>query len=452
MEFNYEEQVRRLSPAQARIEAARCLLCEDAPCTAACPAGVDGMRFIRAIRFRNERRALDLIRRSNVLAGTCGTICPHENLCEGACSAHALHGAPVAIGALQRYAADSEDRLPAPPAAEMSWTGHRVAVVGAGPAGLGAAAELARSGVRPVVYDARDRAGGMVNYGVPRFRCADEVVDRDVAFVQGLGVELRLDEAVSDLDALLEGFDAAVLTGGLGRGKTAGLPGEDLAGVHRGLDFIAAVNGDLDTAPVRLPVGERVVILGAGQVGMDLAEHALRLGARAVEVTSRRGTDSIRKAAPGEFDAALGHGVSFLTCAVPDGLEGTSGRVVAVRGHRVRWTTDGAMEDLPGSDFRLPADTVLVAAGQEPEAITVPLLAGLTTRRGRVVTDETGLTSRAGVWAAGDLQDGGGGTVVGSVAEGRDAARTILAWLGVPPQAEAGLEVLPEGSDREVSK
>jgi len=434
MEFTYEEQVRRLSPAQARLEASRCLLCEDAPCTAACPAGVDAMRFIRAIRFRNERRALDLIRRSNILAGTCGTICPHENLCEGACSAHALQGAPVAIGALQRYAADAEERTPAPASPEITWTDHKVAVVGSGPAGLGAAAELARSGVQAVVFESRGRAGGMVNYGVPRFRCADAVVDRDVAFVQGLGVELRLGEAATDLGTLLEDFDAVVLAGGLGGGKGAGLPGEDLEGVHRGLSFIAAVNADLDSAATRLPVGERVVILGAGQVGMDLAEHALRLGARAVEVTSRRGTDSIRHAAPGEFDTALGHGVSFLTCAVPDEIEGTDGRAIAVRGHRVRWTADGAMEDLAGSGFRLPAETVLIAAGQEPEATTAPLLAGLETRWGRVVTDETGKTSRDCVWAAGDLRFRGGGTVVGSVAEGRDAARGILAWLDVGPQ------------------
>ncbi len=431
MEFTYEEQVRRLTPAMARLEASRCLLCEDAPCTAACPAGVDAMRFIRAIRFRNERRALDLIRRSNVLAGTCGTICPHENLCEGACSAHALHGAPIAIGVLQRYAADAEERTPAPPAAEVSWTDHRVAVVGSGPAGLGAAAELARAGVRAVVFEARDRAGGMVNYGVPRFRCADAVVNRDVAFVEGLGVEFRLGEAANGLDALLEDFDAVVLGGGLGKGKGAGLPGEDLEGVHLGLDFIAAVNTDLESAAARLPLGGRVVILGAGQVGMDLAEHALRIGARAVEVTSRRGTGSIRHAAPGEFDTALGHGVSFLTCAVPDEIEGLNGRVTAVRGHRVQWDASGAMEDLAGSEFRLPADSVLIAAGQQPEAATVPLLSGLDTKWGRVVTDETGKTSRDRVWAAGDLRLRGGGTVVGSVAEGRDAARAIIASLGL---------------------
>jgi len=436
MEFTYEEQVRRLSPAQARLESARCLLCEDAPCTAACPAGVDAMRFIRAIRFRNERRALDLIRRSNVLAGTCGTICPHENLCEGACSAHALQGAPVAIGALQRYAADSEERTPAPPAREVTWTDHTVAVVGSGPAGLGAAAELARSGIRAVVYEPRDRAGGMVNYGVPRFRCADAVVNRAVAFVEGLGVEFRLGEAATDLDALLEAHDAVILAGGLGKGKGAGLPGEDLAGVYLGLDFIAAVNADLDTAGARLPIGERTVILGAGQVGMDLAEHCLRLGARSVEVTSRRGTDSIRHAAPGEFDTALTHGVSFLTCAVPDEIEGVDGRAVAVRGHRVRWNADGTMDDLAGSEFRLPADAVLIAAGQTPEAATVSLLAGLDTRRGRVVTDDTGKTSRDCVWAAGDLRHQGGGTVVGSVAEGRDAARAIALWLDVPPQPD----------------
>ena len=433
MDFSYEEQVRKLSPAQARLEASRCLVCEDAPCTKACPAGVDAMRFIRAIRFRNERRALDLIRQSNILAGTCGTICPHENLCEGACSAHALHGAPVAIGALQRYASDAEEWAPGPPSPEADWSKHQVAVVGSGPAGLGAAAELARGGVRPVVFDPRDRAGGMVNYGVPRFRCADAVVNRDVAFVESLGVEFRLGEAAKDLDALLEEFDAVILAGGLGKGKSANLPGEDLDGVHRGLDFIDAVNSDLDSAATRLPLGERVVILGAGQVGMDLAEHALRIGATAIEVTSRRGTDSIRHAAPGEFDTALTHGVSFLTCAVPDEIQGKDGRAVAVRGHRVRWTADGVMEDLEGSEFRLPADSVLVAAGQKAEAATMPLLDGLETKWGRLVTDESGKTSRDCVWAAGDLRYRGGGTVVGSVAEGRDAAKAILAWLDIAP-------------------
>ncbi|MBM4370542.1 MAG: FAD-dependent oxidoreductase [Deltaproteobacteria bacterium] len=435
MRPDFSEQVRRLTPAQARLEAARCLSCEDAACTAACPAGVDAMRFIRAIRFRNERRALDVIRRSNVLAGTCGTICPHENLCEGACSARGLRDAPVAIGALQRYAADAADRFPPLPAPRAAATGRRVAVVGAGPAGLGAAAALAQAGVTPVLFEARSRAGGMVNYGVPRFRCADAVVERDLAYVLGLGVELHTGEAPKELSELLRHHDAVLLACGLGRGRPAGLPGEDLAGVWPGMAFIEEVNRDPATAADRLVVGERVVVLGAGQVGMDLAEHALRLGAGAVECTSRRGTEDLRRAAPGELDSALRHGVTFLCCAVPDALEGRDGRVDAVRGHRVRWIGAGPesrMEDLPGSEFRLPASTVLVAAGQAPEDWTLPLLAGLPLRGGQVVADGTGaVNGLPGVWVAGDLRHGGGGTVVASVAQGRDTAREILAVFGL---------------------
>lgn len=443
MNFDYQEQVEPMTPAQAWLEASRCLLCKDAPCTAACPAGVDAMRFIRAIRFDNLRHALDIIRESNVLAGICGTICPHENLCEGACSATELYS-PIKIGALQRFAADRSDDF------QVTWTpprapacGKKVAVIGAGPAGLGGAAELARKGVEVTVFESRDRAGGVVNYGVPRFRLADRVVDRDVDYVRSLGVEIRLGEKAGDpTDLLARGFDAVLVAVGLGDPVRLGLPGEELDGVHFGLDFIRKVNQDLETAAERLAVGKRVVIQGAGQVGLDLAEHVLRLGAEDVLCLSRRGTRDLREAAPAEFATALDHGVQFLTnCRVTE-LLGEEGRVTAVKCVRLEWVEVGGplppmARDIPGTEFLLPATSYLQAAGQRPEEDSIPVLLPLQRLKGRVVKKSArGATSIPGVWVAGDIAGGGGGTIVRSVAEGRDAAREILEHLGV-----AGKEV-----------
>lgn len=435
-----------LASAQAVAEAHRCLMCHDAPCTAACPARVDVMHFIRALRFENPRRALEVIRRTNVLAGVCGAVCPKERLCEGACLRNALRD-PIRIGALQTYAAahgilhPRRARGNGPPAEDAP----PVAVVGAGPAGLAATDVLARCGARVTVFEARQAPGGMLAYGVPEERMPYAFVRAEVSPVLARpGIEFRPGQALGrdfSLDDLFaRGFRGVFV--GVGLWKAARLPGvSDVAGVLHALPFLEAAARHARFGGPAPVVGARCLVIGGGSVALDCAEVARRCGARDIEVMCLENTDEM-PATREDIEAGWRAGVRFWTRRRVTGVEASPVSSFSVETIGIRWKEPGRFvpdnaEDLPGTEARHRVDTLIVAIGQAQDPGVAQALAGLDRdARGLVLVDpETLVTSVAGVFAGGDCAAGCGRTVVASVAEGRRAGLAIAAFLGLRPPA-----------------
>ncbi len=427
-----------LTDAQAQIEASRCLMCDDPPCAAACPAEVPVKHFIRAIRFDSPRRAINLIRERNVLAGLCGLACPVDELCVGACTSTEL-STPIAIGRLQHYAAvkalDSGWRMKAPPAG-----GERVAVIGAGPSGLAAAAELAKLGHASTVFEKERLPGGICTYGLPRHRVPQELVAGEIEQIQSLGIEIETDTALGSrrtLDDLLAGeFKAAYLSIGLAEAVTPPIRGEKFTGVTTWralLGAFSAYNLGQGDRPV---VANSVIVVGGGSVAMDVASVADELGAEEIDLVcleSPREMPAYRT----EFAEASARGVRFHTRSIPLEVTGQNGQVTGLRLARIRWKKPDTFvptnaEQIEGTEYWLPGEMVVFAIGARPVSNLRGALPGVTLdESGRIAANpKTGATSREGVFAGGDAVAGGGTTIVKAVAEGRRAAQAIAAYLG----------------------
>ncbi len=438
--------LRCLVPAQAVAEAHRCLMCHDAPCTAACPARVDVMHFIRALRFDNPRRALEVIRRTNVLAGVCGAVCPKERLCEGACLRNALRD-PIRIGALQTVAAAHEMLHPrkargnGPPAADAP----TVAVVGAGPAGLAVTDVLAQCGARVTVFEAREAPGGMLAYGVPEERMPYGFVHAEVSPILARpGVEFRPGQALGrdfSLDDLFSRGSGAVFLG-VGLWKAARLPGvSDVPGVLHALPFLEAAARHARFGGAAPVVGARCLVVGGGSVALDCAEVARGYGAREVEVVCLENTNEM-PATREDIEAAWRAGTRFGHRRRVTRLSRGPDESFLIETIGIAWKEPGRFVpdnavDLPGTEARHVADTVIVAIGQAQDPGVAEALTGLDCdARGLVLVDpETQATTVAGVFAGGDCAAGCGRTVVASVAEGRRAGLAIAGSLGLrPPQ------------------
>lgn len=427
------EEGRTYAPHEAVIEASRCLMCEDPPCNEGCPAGVDVRRFIRKIRFGNFRGAARLIREANILVGICGRVCPQEILCMEHCVRASLD-TPIDIAGLQRFAGDSELAEVAP-LPEMRRGHGRVAVVGSGPGGLAAAAELRRAGVDVEVFEEADSLGGMLTRGIPPFRLDPNFAASELAYIARLGVKLCHGEPVDDPAGLLErGFDAVFISTGLWKPFQIGLEGEDLAGVYVAGEFLSKI-----AAGERPHVGERVVVIGGGNVAIDAASAALHLGATRVDLCCLESRDEM-PAFRSEVETAQSEGVEFHTRTRPVRILGRDGAVAGYEGIGIRWKEPGLLvpanaEDVAETEFRLAADTVIEAIGQGVlhRFPTLDL-----TERGHVKVDpETMQTSVDGVYAGGDTVSGGG-TAVQAVADGKRAAEAILASLGLDSGAPGG--------------
>ncbi|MCP4594123.1 MAG: FAD-dependent oxidoreductase [bacterium] len=425
-----------LTDAQAKLEAARCLMCEDPPCVEACPADVPVKHFIRAIRFDSPRRAINLIRERNVFAGVCGLACPVDDLCVGACSATEL-SKPIDIGKLQHYAAVTELQL-GREAARGPGNGRRVAVIGGGPAGLAAAAELAVLGHAPVVFERNRRAGGVCTYGVRGARLPKELVAAEIAHIEALGVEIKTNAPFGDgqtLDDLLKDFDAVYVSAGANQPLTPKLPGEDLQGVTTWKkmlnEFAAYTLGD---GP-KPDMPSRVIIIGGGSVAMDAAGAAHDLEAQDIEVLCLESPREM-PAYHAELDEAWEAGVRFHTRSMPLEITGAGGKVSGLRAVRIRWNEPDKFVPanavpLEGTEYWLPADMIVLAIGAQPAPALAEALPGVALdRSGRIVADaESGATSRPGVFAGGDVVAAGGMTIVNSVAEGKRAGQAIDAYL-----------------------
>jgi dihydropyrimidine dehydrogenase (NAD+) subunit PreT len=405
----------------ALVEADRCLDCSGphalAPCTVACPAGVDVPRFIRELAAGSTLDAARTIYRENLLGGTCARVCPVEVLCEGACVLSHVGQKPIQIAALQRYATDAgrDDRLPL--RQRCAPAGCRVLVVGAGPSGLSCAGELAADGFDVVVVDEHEEVGGVVRTAIAPYRQVLDPLPAERAALEELGVHFRLGVCIDGAEDI-DGFDAVFLGVGLGADRPLECPGIDLTGFWPSLEFIAAVKQGRS-----LDLGERVVVLGGGNTAIDVAREAIRLGAPKVTIAYRRTREQMPAYAFEVADAQR-EGVAFEWLAAPIALQGP-GRVQRVVFDRLRLGEGRALEVVPGARFTLLADTVVAAVGQEPRTELASWFGGLDLADGVLATDSaTGRTSAPYVYAGGDAANGGA-SVVQAVADGKRAARAI---------------------------
>ncbi|HVP10887.1 MAG TPA: FAD-dependent oxidoreductase [Phycisphaerae bacterium] len=426
-----------LTDTQARMEASRCLMCEDPPCVAACPAGVPVKHFIRAIRFDSPRRAINLIRDRNVLAGVCGLACPVDSLCVGACTSTEL-STPIAIGKLQHYAAVQELRSGRQTSVEPA-NGQKVAIIGAGPSGLAAAAELARLGHRPVVFEKSRSAGGICAYGVHSRRVPRALVSGEIDYIKSLGVDIQTESPFSDgqsLDDLFaDGFKAAYVSTGLQEPATPRIPGENLKGVTTWkamLERFAAWELGEGKKPV---VPREVIIVGGGSVAMDAASAVKSLGAKEIDMVCLEAPVEM-PAYHAELDEAWEEGVRFHTRSMPLKITGKDGKVTGLKAVRIRWKKpkqfipSNAVK-LKGTEYWLPASMVIFAIGARASQVLKKSLRGVRLdKAGKIaVKKETGATSRPGVFAGGDVVAGGGTMIVKAVAEGKRAGQAIDEYL-----------------------
>ncbi len=435
---SFEEIEKTLTPVQALIEASRCLMCEDPPCNKGCPAGIDIRSFIRKIRFNNLRGGIRVLREANVFSGVCGRVCPTDALCEERCRSQVLTE-PINIAALQRFLTDYEREHGARKPIPEPKRSQKVAVIGGGPAGLAAAHGLALMGYPVTVFEASAWLGGAMTSAIPAFKLPNDVIEAETDAIKQLGVEFKLNSALSDgltIDSLFEkGYDAVFIGVGLQKPFLLGIEGEDLKGVHSALDLLAQANDLAVPEPVKM--GKRVVVIGGGSVAMTAACSAVRMGGEKTTVVCLEAPNEMP--AFGE-DVAMAweEGVEFVTRArAVRFLDYGKGKVTGVEGVNIEWKEPGKFVpenavDVKGSAFTIPCDTVIVAIGQGPDENAVKQFHGLkTNERGYLlVDDETLMTSRPGVFAGGDiLHNPPSRTVVQAVAYGKQAAHSIHDYL-----------------------
>jgi dihydropyrimidine dehydrogenase (NAD+) subunit PreT len=424
----FADATPRLNASQALMESERCLYCFDAPCATACPTSIDVPSFIRRIGEGNLRGAARTILDSNPLGGMCARVCPTENLCEAVCVRNTQEDRPIAIGRLQRYAVDALMESKQPQIfSRAPASGKRVAVVGAGPAGLACAHTLARQGHNVVVFDARPKAGGLNEYGLASYKTPDNFAQAEVQWLLGIGgIEVRNPwrlESTAQLETLRQEYDAVFLGMGLASTASLGVPGENLAGVQDAVYFIAALRQceDLPT----LPVGRRVVVIGGGMTAVDAAVQSKLLGAKVVHMVYRRGPEHM-SASKAEQEWALTNGVVLHQWLAPVEIVGSNGHASAVR--FAEQSLVGGKLTPTGREITWEADVVLKAIGQ---TLGNPVLgqAGLALQDGRIATDANGKTKLDGVWAGGDCRAGGLDLTVEAVEHGKRAAHAIHAQL-----------------------
>ena len=438
---NFEEVCYGYNKEEAMLEASRCLNCRNPRCISACPVGLQIPRFIAEVVAGNIAGAAAVIAEDSSLPAVCGRVCPQETQCEGSCVL-GVKGEPVAIGKLERFVADYSRELEKPAAEKVEKKGKKVAVIGSGPAGLACASDLAKWGYDVTIFEALHKAGGVLEYGIPEFRLPKEKVLRhEIDAVRELGVKIETNVIVGrtiTIDSLMdqEGFEAVFIGTGAGLPKFMNIPGENLCGVFSANEFLTRNNlmkAWREDYLTPIHAGKKVCVVGGGNVAMDAARTALRLGAE-VHIVYRR-TEAELPARREEVHHAMEEGIIFDLLTNPVEVIGDEkGWVKALKCIRMELgepDESGRRSPVPiaGSEFEIPTETVIMALGTSPNPLISKTTKGLeTTRRGCLVAGEDGATTRPGVFAGGDAVTGAA-TVILAMGAGRTAAKAIDAYL-----------------------
>ncbi len=437
---NFEEVCYGYNEEEALLEASRCLNCKNPRCVPACPVGIQIPKFIERLLAGDKSGAAAVIGEDSSLPSICGRVCPQESQCEGSCIL-GIKGEPVAIGKLERFVGDwqLENGRPAP---QITKNGHKVAIVGSGPSGLACASDLAKMGYEVTIFEALHEAGGVLVYGIPEFRLPKErVVKQEIESVIALGVKIETDVVVGrtiTIDSLLdeEGFDAVFIGSGAGLPRFMGIEGENLNGVLSANEFLTRANlmhaydEEYDTP---IYVGRKVVVVGGGNVAMDAVRTAKRLGAEATIVYRR--SEKELPARVEEVHHAKEEGIEFKMLTNPTAILGDEkGWVRAINCISMELGEPDesgrrSPVEVAGSDFEIECDVVIMALGTSPNPLIASTTAALeTNRRGCIVADEWGATSREGVFAGGDTVTGAA-TVILAMGAGRKAAKAIDEYI-----------------------
>ena len=424
----YERNFADIEPGfdrnDARVAAERCLFCYDAPCVKACPTAIDIPLFIRQIAAGNPVGAAKTILTANIMGGMCGRVCPTETLCEEVCVREVAEGKPVEIGRLQRYATDVLFDSGKQIFAHGAPTGRRVAVVGAGPAGLACAHKLATLGHEVTIFESRNKAGGLNEYGIAAYKTVDDFAQREVNYILGAGgITVEFGKQFGKnlkLKTLMENFDAVFLGIGL-QGVNALGNREDIIGVMNAVDYIATLRQAKDLS--KLPVGRRIVVIGGGMTAIDIASQTKRLGAEDVTIVYRRGPAQMNASAY-EQELAQTDGVLIRHWMQPQRLLAEEGRLVGVE---LEYTQErGGQLAGTGETIKIPCDQLFKAIGQKLNVEEIASPSDYVEReKGRIKVDEERRTSLANVWAGGDCVAGGKDLTVAAVEDGKIAALSI---------------------------
>lgn len=438
---NFVELKGKMTKNEAIEEANRCLYCYDAPCIKACPTSIQIPNFIKKIASGNMKGSATTILEANPIGASCARVCPTEELCEGACVLNSSTK-PIKIGELQRYATDWAMETNAQLFKAGPHNGQKVAIVGAGPAGLSAARELSRLGYQVTIYEAEAKAGGLGSYGIVAFRLPNDVVDWEVEQIEQLGVDIQTNTTVGvdiSADEILAHYDSVILAVGMGAVPNLGIDGEDLEGVHDAIEFIRKTKMGPLTNDI---VGKRVAVIGAGNTAIDGATSAVRLGADNVQILYRR-TQKEMTAYKFEYEFAKQDGVEFKWLTAPKKIIGNeAGKVTGIECVKMKLGEAGPdgrqrPEEVKGSNFIIEVDAVIKAIGQTRFVSLIEAF-GLAHTNGVVDIDETTMqTSNDKVFACGDVVFGNGqgeAMVVTAVQQGKDAAYKIHERLRKPSE------------------
>ncbi|WP_175560005.1 FAD-dependent oxidoreductase [Clostridium uliginosum] len=410
MKKNNEEEI---NPVFAIEEASRCLLCYDAPCSKACPIGTDPAKFIRSLRFRNLKGSVETIRENNILGGICARVCPTKKYCEGACSRTGIDK-PIEIAKLQRYLTDYENVLGLEVLKPVECKKEKVAIIGSGPSGLAAATKLIQLGYKVTVFEKKEKLGGWLSYGIPEERLPQAVVDNEIEYIKKLGVEFKTNVNVGKditIESLTkDGFKSFLIASGMQKSRDVDIKGNKLDGVINGTDFLAEVKSN-----EKYELGNKVVVIGGGDVAVDCAISAKNLGATDVKIVYRRTIDKM-PAERKSIDEVIDANIPIFTGIKPSEIVGENNKALRFKGV-------GMFDD---SNLDIPVDNVIFAIGQEQD--NVSSIAKIEfDNKGIVVTDDY-KTNIDGVFACGDIVKGDK-TVVYALKLGKEAAEKIDMYL-----------------------